>query len=250
MPSVSTEWTTSSEIHHIGVRYGTYDHYRLIDTLRILPSPTADPRTRAAEPVLGMEEGGIQSAEALLWARYLMYSQVYYHQVNVVYDVHLRDFMKAWLPGGLFSTDVRELLNHTDNDVMSELLKAAQDSHLAGHEPARRIVNREHFRELYRRNPIDIVVNPDAAKLVAAAATTRYGAANIRYEGDQIGAGGVDFPVLLRDGRLASSLQISEALVHIPAAKFEYVFIPRELRDEARTWLRTNVGTVVQPPRE
>jgi hypothetical protein len=200
--------------------------------------------------VLGIEEGGIQSAEALLWARYLMYSQVYYHQVNAVYAIHLRDFMKAWLPGGLFSTDIRELLKYTDNDVMSELLKAAQDSHLAGHEPAHRIVNREHFHELYRRNPIDIDINPDAAKLVAAAATTKYGEANIRYDGGQIGAGGVDFPVLLRDGRLASSLQISEALARVPAAKFEYVFIRPDLLDEAQTWIRTNRGTVVQPPRE
>src|SRR5207247_10163936 len=59
--------------YHAGVAYGRFDHYRLIDTLRILPSPGSD------EPALGIEEGGIQSAEALLLARYLMYSPVYFH---------------------------------------------------------------------------------------------------------------------------------------------------------------------------
>src|SRR6185437_16608357 len=46
--------------HHTGVAYGKFDHHRLIDTLRILPSPGTE------APALGVEEGGLQSAEALL----------------------------------------------------------------------------------------------------------------------------------------------------------------------------------------
>ncbi len=33
--------------HHLGVAYGRFDHYRLIDTMRILPSPSS------GEPTLG-----------------------------------------------------------------------------------------------------------------------------------------------------------------------------------------------------
>lgn len=65
--------------HHCGVAYGRFDHYRLVDTLRILATPNS-------EAALGLEEGGIQSAEALLWARYLMYSQVYLHSVRRIYS--------------------------------------------------------------------------------------------------------------------------------------------------------------------
>ena len=32
--------------HHVGVGYGKFDHYRLIDTLRILPSPRPNQRDR------------------------------------------------------------------------------------------------------------------------------------------------------------------------------------------------------------
>ena len=46
--------------HHVGVAYGKFDHHRLIDTLRILPSK------EAGAPVLGLESGGLHSAEALL----------------------------------------------------------------------------------------------------------------------------------------------------------------------------------------
>src|SRR5437667_11454788 len=62
--------------HHIGVAYGRFDHYRLIDTVRILPSSQPSEKTPLPEPALGVEEGGVQSAEALMLARYFMYSQV------------------------------------------------------------------------------------------------------------------------------------------------------------------------------
>jgi hypothetical protein len=57
--------------HHTGVAYGRSDHYRLIETLQVLPKAYEDGST---EPALGVE-GGLQSAEALLFARYFMFSQ-------------------------------------------------------------------------------------------------------------------------------------------------------------------------------
>ena len=63
---------------HTGVAYGRFDHFRLVDTLRILPMPpSGDGDDEESEALgLGIEVGGIQSAEALLLARYFMYSQV------------------------------------------------------------------------------------------------------------------------------------------------------------------------------
>ena len=87
--------------HHAGVAYDKFDHHRLVDTMRILPDSQ-----QADEPALGVESGGIHSAEALLLARYFMFMQVYYHRVRVAYDFHLQQFLRAWLPGGRFSTDM------------------------------------------------------------------------------------------------------------------------------------------------
>jgi HD superfamily phosphohydrolase len=153
--------------HHAGVAYGKFDHYRLVDTLRILPiAPSdiapSDEGGDAREAALGVEEGGIQSAEALMLARYFMYSQVYFHPVRRIYDVHLMDFLRAWLPGGTFSTDVHEHLCRTDSEVTAALLEAAFDDGKAGHIDARRIVQREHFKVLYERNPNDVKINPEA----------------------------------------------------------------------------------------
>ena len=65
------------------------------------------------EPALGVEEGGIYSAEALMLARYFMYSQVYFHPVRRIYDIHLMDFLKEWLHDGKFSTDLSDHLKMT-----------------------------------------------------------------------------------------------------------------------------------------
>lgn len=80
--------------HHTGVAYGRFDHYRLIDTIRILPAPPMDDREQSQvdELTLGVEEGGLQTAEALLLARYFMFKQVYLHHVRRIYDLHLLDF--------------------------------------------------------------------------------------------------------------------------------------------------------------
>ena len=111
--------------HHAGVAYGRFDHYRMIETMRILPaSPQFD------SPALGVESGGIHSTEALLLARYFMFMQVYYHHVRVAYDLHLEEFLKAWLPAGQFPENWNDLQALTDNQVLSAITESAQnDSH-------------------------------------------------------------------------------------------------------------------------
>lgn len=64
--------------HYAGVAYGKFDHHRLLDTLRLLPKEYQD----SDETAIGVEEGGIFCAESLLWARYLMFSQVYMHPIK------------------------------------------------------------------------------------------------------------------------------------------------------------------------
>ena len=109
--------------HHKGVAYGKFDHYRLVDTLRILPQSNESEGLQ--EPALGVEEGGIHSAEALMLARYFIHSQVYFHPVRRIYDIHLRDFLKERLDDGVFSTDLEGHLRMTDNEVTAALREAA-----------------------------------------------------------------------------------------------------------------------------
>ncbi len=91
------------------------------------PVPTGGCGGAVPEPALGVEEGGVHSAEALMLARYFMYTQVYFHTHRRVYDIHLKDFLAAWLSGGKFPTDLDLHLRGTDNEVYVGLLDAARD---------------------------------------------------------------------------------------------------------------------------
>lgn len=226
--------------HHTGVAYGKFDHHRLIDTLRILPSPDTD------EPSLGVEEGGLQSAEALLWARYLIYVQVYLHPVRRIYDIHLKDFLKEWLEKGRFLTDIEAHLRMTDNEVTSGLLAAARRKTSPGHDPASRIVKRDHFRKLYERNPLDVDENPEAASAIFEAAEQEFGTTNLRFDQYPAKGGGHDFPVLMSDNRIVRSGAASSVLLKVPPIAAEFIFVAPDKREKATAWLKSNLKSIIR----
>jgi HD superfamily phosphohydrolase len=231
---------------HAGVAYGRFDHYRLIDTLRLLlpPTPEAMPLLteelppRQPDPVLGLEEGGLQSAEALLIARYMMYSQVYFHHVRRIYDIHLQEFLSAWLTGGRFSTVPEDLLAVTDNEVNSAILSIVQDKGHKAFTHAERIIKRKHFRRLYSRNPGDAKLNPRALPLIYDATVKQFGPEHVRKDEYLKGASAPDFPVLLRDGQVVSSLSYSDIFAHLPSTAIGHVFISPEKAADAVAWLK------------
>ena len=236
--------------HHAGVAYGKFDHYRLIDTLRILPPPPSGEGEDSQEPALGVEQGGIQSAEALMLARYFMFSQVYCHHVRRIYDIHLMDFLKEWLKGGAFSSDLSVHLGMTDNEVTAGLLAAAFDQSKFGHLHARRIVAREHFKRVYERNPDDMKINSEAGKAVFEALNAEFGSENFRHDRYPQGSGAPDFPVRMRDDRIVSSLAISETLNNVPVVSIDYVFAERTMVANAQKWLREHRANIIQPREE
>ena len=230
--------------HHAGVAYGRFDHFRLIDTLRILPKPGSD------APTLGCEEGGLHSVEALLLARYFMYTQLYFHPVRRIYDYHLKEFLKAWLPAGRFSTKLAKHLAMTDNEVTSAILAAAHARRCPGQDHARRIVERDHYRLLYERNPEDVAVNPAAAESVASAARVKFGEATVHYFSYKEKNRRLEFPVRYHDGRVVSCLLASDVLNHIPEVSVEFVFIAPESRPEAEAWLKAERARIIVPSQE
>lgn len=237
--------------HHIGVAYGRFDQYRLIDTLRILPKVdrATEDEPGSQEPALGIEEGGLHSAEAMILARYFMFSQVYFHHVRRIYDIHLKDFLKSWLPCGMFTASTEDLLRITDNEVISELSRAARDEKHSGHDPARRIARREHFRLLYQRTREDLEINREAGEAVYEEACRQFGDYEVRYDYYVQKGGGFNFPVLSRDGRIFSSLTKSDTLEKVPMATVDYVYISPKCRKRAENWRDRNLARIIASKR-
>ncbi|MBI5695238.1 MAG: HD domain-containing protein [Nitrospirae bacterium] len=228
---------------HAGVAYGRFDHFRLIDTIRILPVNTGD---HSISPQLGVEEGGLHSTEALLLARYFMFTQVYLHPVRRIYDVHLKDFLKEWLPYGQFPIDIDLHCKYTDNEVTAGLLKSALDSSEPGHTHAKRIVSRNHYKKIYERNPDDIQINPDAGQVLYKALCLEFGADNLRFDIYSKSGGSPDFPIKRDDESISPAYTLSDTLQKLPVLSINYIFIDSTVRDKAKKWLKDNKETVLE----
>lgn len=123
--------------HHCGVSYGVFDYHRLIETLRAEYSPVDGIE-------LTVDHGGVHSIEALILARYYMYTQVCFHRTRRIYDHYLQKYMKHWAP----SLDpLTNVLKYDDVSLLTSLRDCTPDS--SGYEYARRICRRVHHSVVY-----------------------------------------------------------------------------------------------------
>lgn len=76
--------------YHIGVKYGIYDHARLLNTLALGIKSKS-------QVVLGINKDDLHIAESIIIARYRMFSQVYFHKTIRAFDYHLEKAMKRVL---------------------------------------------------------------------------------------------------------------------------------------------------------
>jgi len=138
--------------HHIGVRYGKYDLERLIISLTVARDPETD------GPVLAVEYAGLHSAEALILARYMMFTQVYFHKTRVAFDKHVLETLKTLLadaqagvstfPPPTDEVNLNKYLGWTDWRVLG-LLEAGK-----GGEHGNALRARTHQRVLYETREI------------------------------------------------------------------------------------------------
>jgi len=113
-----------------GVRYGSYDLPRLLDTML----PIADPETR--EWGIGVDEGGVHALEALVMARYYMFTQVYFNVTGKALELHLNQWLRE--QNRQWPADPEEFLLHDDVSTLAAM-RADDSVH------ARAVVGRNHF---------------------------------------------------------------------------------------------------------
>ena len=230
---------------HAGVGYGKFDHYRLIDTIRILPYPTIEGKDEPKKWAIGIQKGGIHSVEAMAIARYLMYSQVYFHPVRRVYDRHLTQFLKSYLNGGRFPENIQHFLNLTDNQILSALQDAETSQSSKLHLYANRILGRDHFKRIYERNPIDSDLAVDSPDLIAQAIQDEFNPDQIWFDKYEQGGGTLSIPVQMHDNRIAHSGLLSSVLKDVPKLAIGNVYAERGIADDAIKWIRINKSNLL-----
>jgi len=127
-----------------GVTYGKFDYERLIHTLCLIP----DPGDEDGNLILAVEEGGIHAIEALILARYFMFTQVYFHRVRRSYDHHLVEFLRhEGLEGGVYPriSNLEEYLGWDDVRVINLMRERSSKN-----EDAQAILTRNHYVEAFQ----------------------------------------------------------------------------------------------------
>jgi len=230
---------------HTGAVYGRFDHHRLIDTLRIVPSAPreAGETGGAGDPELGCERGGLYSAEALALARYFMFAQVYFHPTRLAYNEHLKDFLNAWLEHDTFPTGCDGHLSYSDSRVLVAIDEAARDTAHPGHPHARRIVKRDHFKVAYQRRPED---PPGLVAALTEQVAGNFEATLVRHGASPKRGDPPEFPVRERNGASTHSVASSDVFKRLPVSADEYVLVDGGVRAEVETWIQANRENVIQ----
>lgn len=127
--------------YHAGVQYGRFDLNRISNTIRAIPG------TQGMAPKLGFSQGGWHAAESLVLARYLMFTQVYFHKTRVAFDIHLKGALSDLLPGGKFprpvDDELKDFLRWDDWKVLGLVADGK------GGEHGERLATRNHYRLAY-----------------------------------------------------------------------------------------------------
>ncbi len=220
---------------HAGVAYGRFDPDRLIAGLTVLIDPLNE------EIALGLDIGAIHTAEALLLARYFMYTQVYFHDVRRVYDLHLKEFLQAWLEGGKFPSDWRRLMDLTDHEVLAAMRKAAASPGDERHELVSRVLARKHFRTVYEFVSTHKRKRPTILEDVLKATSAEFGSENVRTDKYGPKSETNDFLVKTEDGAVESSLQVSGVIANVPAVEIGLIFAKAEIAEKAKPWVDAKV---------
>jgi HD superfamily phosphohydrolase len=239
--------------HHAGVGYGKFDHFRLLETIRIVVPPPvskpsivqtefliddAKPEEKSTEPALGLLFGGIHSAEALLLARYFMFAQVYCHPVRIAYNCHLKDFLLEWLPGKLLPTEYEKHLALTDNEVNTAIREAAADVSKPGHAAAERIIQRKHFKLLRQFSSDEMMHDPLLPSRLTKQLKEHFGENQVILHRYVEKKNPQHFAVRMKDGRTESSIAVSQVLRSYPTQNLSLILIDPHIRETALAFLK------------
>lgn len=216
---------------HAGVDYGKYDWRRLLNTIQAIEMPQREGEDAKQGLRLGVTEGGIHAAEALVLARYFMFTQVYFHKTRVAYDHHLRRAMKELLGGASFPTpepaNLKTYMAWDDWKVLGMLSEGK------GGEHGGRLSLRNHYRQIYHTPECpdieDLTRLASAEERLQDHVAAREEAEKSWYKVDQ-----TDIPVEMEDGPVRPLSALSAMVKNLKPTRRIALYSMPERAEEAR----------------
>jgi HD superfamily phosphohydrolase len=209
-----------------GVRYGTFDLERLLDTIL----PIADPET--GEWGIGVEEGGVHALEALVMARYYMFTQVYFNVTGKAMELHLNEWLRE--QGVCWAATPEAFLAQDDVSVWTAL-RTSPSPH------ARALIERRHFPVAFETREHLAPEDKERFEELLPGLRRRFGAGSILVSNsakDPHRLGRSRVLVRRFDGSLEPMEQASQFIRHLSRIDRYRVYTLPALRDEVAAALR------------
>lgn len=212
---------------YCGVRYGVYDLDRLLDTLAVV----SDPESGALG--VGVEEGGVHAIEALVLARYYMFTQVYFNVTGKALEQHLSEWMRA--ENRQWPADPEHFLRQDDLSTL-EAMRASDNLH------AQAVVHRRHFPLAFETREHLSESEGGAFEALLPELKEHYGQGAIlvaRSAKDPHRLGGSPVWVRYADGHLESMENASHFIRHLTRIDRYRVYTRPGIRDAVAAELRS-----------
>ena len=210
---------------YCGVRYGVFDLERLLDTIR----PIQDPDSGAWG--LGVSEGGVHALEALVLARYYMFTQVYFNVTGKVLELHLNEWLRE--AGRFWPSEPEAFLAEDDVSALSEMRRS-------GSVHAEAITHRKRFTVAFESREHLSTAEREAFESLLPEVQEIYGAHRLLVshsskDPHRLGKKGV--LVQRENGRREPMERASHFLRHLTRIDRYRIYAAGEIRDEVAATL-------------
>ena len=212
-----------------GVQYGSFDLERLLDTML----PVADPEGGdGAGWAIGLDAGGVHALEALVMARYYMFTQVYFNATGKALELHLNEWLKE--SGVRWSDEPEAFLERDDVSVWADMRRS-------GSLHARAVVDREHFPVAFETREHLTREEKERFEALLPELVERFGAGNLLVSNsakDPHRLGRSPVRVRHADGSFEPMEQASQFIRHLARIDRYRIYTPAALRQEVAAAFR------------
>lgn len=221
------------DAYHAGVNYGKYDLNRVVATVALLQRPDEEGFA------VGVDEDGIHAAEGLILARYMMFTQLYFHKTRAIYDYHLVEAIKAVLAehGGYFpppdtAESIRDYLQWDDWRVLGAVASGQGGIH------GDYLKERNHYRKIRETGEVpdidELAWITDLEEALTPLGAIRKNADKSWYKFQKLN----DEILVRRDGSkkgptIVPLSQLSSVVKGLESVRQSRIYVPPERRDEA-----------------
>ena len=211
--------------YYAGVKYGVFD----LD--RILVMTTLYDKNDS--PSFAIKEDGVNAAEALIIARYMMFKQVYFQETRRICDYHVNEYVKKLLnksnlkgvfPEPISKENLQEYLKWDDFYVWGQMTQDRNDRHVKA------VFERRHDRCIYRSSAIGEKQFEENEKIESWKEKLRE--KNIETWVDNADSNWYkkrdtdEIKILMTDGRLKNLSQLSQFLKNLEKSPIVRLYVP------------------------